>query len=331
MIAREVFPKNPKVREPRAVERSYMFFVFLAVLVILTVLVILQYVKSFKIKRECVILFTGTMGSGKSLLGVRQTLANRNYQDLKRMLSNAAVILNPGRVFANLFRKKKNRKPLHKINRAKPLVFSNIPIRSKYYRPLTSEMLLKKEALPENCCIFCDEFGSTIASQYDWEDVVVREELTAFFRYCRHWLNALIVITDQTSSSIPKMVRERVSGEYHLSKFRKWAYFFYKIDVYPVLHITDDTTNTIDTTEPESVPYLFGFLGKPKYNSRCFVETYQKGFVYSAEENEVEDPLNSRLLLDATGTPDQIQAFKRDKKAAKQEIYSRTLSLGEKK
>lgn len=299
--------------------------IVLIVAVVLAIILILQYVKSYKIKREVVILFTGTMGSGKSLLGVRQTLSNHAYQNLKRYLNNMKVLLNPGRIFLNLFRKKNKKKKLHSWNPNPPLIYSNIPIRSKYYRPLTSDMLLKKESMPENCCIFVDEFGSTIASQYDWEDVVVREELTAFFRYCRHWLNCFIVITDQTSSSIPKMVRERVSGEYHLSKFRKWIHFFYKIDVYPVVHITDDTQNIVETTQTEEIPYIFGFLGKPRYNSRCFVETYKKGFVYDPDDNLVDDQLNSRLLLDATGTPEQIAGFKKDKKNAKREIYRRTL------
>ena len=122
-----------------------MFFVFLIAFLLLFVFVLVNFVKSYKIPRDHVLMITGTMGSGKSLVGVNHCISLR---------SKISLIENWSILYHNILPWKwKNIKLIH------PLIYSNIPIASKFYRPLTSDMLIRSEVMNEHCIIFCDEFG----------------------------------------------------------------------------------------------------------------------------------------------------------------------------
>lgn len=284
--------------------------IVLFLIVLFFVLVAFKFMKAYKIKLERVIMFTGTMGSGKTLCATNKDFSLRSKVMLELFWTRLKSYLIPWK------------KKLPKND--KVYVYSNIPLRSKYYIPLESDHLLRKKEMYQNCIILIDEFGS-FCNQYDWSNPYIIEQLTSFVRFSRHWLNAYLLITDQTSDSIPKQVRDRLSSEYHLARCRSWLFRYKVIDVYPVQHITDDSSNVVQVDQ-DNIPYLiFRFKAKKcLYDTRCYSETYYKGFVFEREKDDSKN-LKTRYLLDFEPNAEFLKKYKQDKRDAKHSVLEASL------
>lgn len=289
-----------------------LFIIFFLVFVLLLIFVILKYVKQYKIKPERILLFSGTMGSGKTLLATKKAFALR---------SRLHMILQLKRIWSYV----KFWNP-NKFKYDVPLIYSNIPLKSSYYRHLSVEMLLRREVMSENCIVLIDEFGGILADQYAWSNPYVVECLTEFVRFCRHWLDAYIIITDQTAEAIVKPVRDRLSSEYHLSHCRKWFHFWRIIDVTPVQHITSDVTNVIMADEDQQKYVFFWFNPRKSfYDTRCYLPSYRLGFVFDLKNNTCPKPLQTRYLYDLEPSAEDLKRYKSDKKSFRRELLSRAL------
>lgn len=227
-----------------------------------------------KIPLDTIVAFTGAPGTGKSLIGVRQSI--RAYKRIK-FLWNLGFIK-------------------HDRYAIPPKLVSNIPIylgkRFIFFGPklwstqLKYAHLVMSERLPEYSIIFIDELGD-FASQYDYDNPFVMQYIQEFFRFCRHYLDCRIFLTDQSSSNIVVAIRRRISKIYNLSNFRRYLIFFFRVDVSEMI-ITEDIVNMADV-DSEEKPYFFGYLPfkflkflnlpiKPRYDSRCFSINYSASF-----------------------------------------------------
>ena len=293
-------------------------FILFGAAIIITVIISLRKLKSYKITPERVIFLSGIMGSGKTLFGVFYTFVLRSKVRMSLWWKRFKVR------FHHPFKKSLwlKKEPVY--------VYSNIPLKSKWYLPLTSNMLLRKEEIHQHPIIFVDEFGS-FCNQYDWSNPYVIEQLTSFIRFSRHWLDAYLIITDQTSDSIPKQVRDRLSGEYHLARCRKFFFRWRLIDVYPIQHITDDTKNVItpDDSDPEkNQKYLMIYFNPKKalYDTRCYSESYYKGFVFDRNKDDSVG-LKTRYLLDFEPNKEFTDKYKKDKQSARHEVLEAPLKV----
>lgn len=236
--------------------------------IIMAVFVLFNYFGQKRIPKNTLIGFTGSLGSGKTYLGVREAIKHYKYT---RLLFKLRIIR----------------------RKTKPLFYSNIPIylgkqflffgEPVWSRQLTYAHLTGVDRIPEYSTVFIDEFGQ-FASQYDYDNPFVMQYLQKFLRLFRHWTDGKLIFTDQSSSNIVKALRTRMNQVYHLSDFRRSWIFFFKVNVQE-LHFVEDGVQTMTTQEEiNDLPYFFGYLPfkfltflnpfKKSYDSRCYSITY---------------------------------------------------------
>lgn len=282
--------------------------IFIVALIALAVFLFFYIINVFfqkKIPLDTIIAFTGAPGTGKSLIGVRQAI--RAYKQIK-FLWNFHLIK-------------------HDAFAIPPKLVSNIPIylgrrfiffgKKQWATQLTYQHLVMSERLPEYSVIFIDELGD-FASQYDYDNPFVMQYIQEFFRFCRHYLDCRIFLTDQSSSNIVVAIRRRISKIYNLSNFHRYLLFFFKVDVSEMI-ITEDIVNMSDVDSDEK-PYFFGylpfkflkFLNLPiprKYDSRCFSVNYNASF--PSIPYNVFSEYKSRYFIDLPKTAEMRKEFQR--------------------
>jgi hypothetical protein len=249
--------------------------IILIVLVISLFFVAVTFFLQKKIPNNTVIGFTGGLGSGKTYIGVRESI--KHYKGVRMLL-----------FFNRLF-------PFLKLVHVKqqPLFLSNIPIylgrkyiffgKEIWSKKLTYEHLTLVDTIPEYSTVFVDEFGA-FASQYDFDNPFVMQYLQEFLRFFRHYTDGRLIFTDQSSSNIVVALRRRMNQIYNLSDFHRSWFFFFKVNVTEI-HMLEDTITTLDSEQLESLPYFFGYLPfkylrflnpfKKPYDSRCYSINYK--------------------------------------------------------
>jgi len=225
--------------------------------IVLIIYFLLMLKNAVKLTRDTIVVFTGTLGSGKTFSAVK--LAVKTY---KRYMWS--------------YRLNKIIRPWKKI--PKPKIYSNIPIkykRKQWSTKIESSQLIFQRQFTGRPIVVIDEIGS-IAGQNDYDnDYVVNLLANRFVRFFRHTCNGRLIMTDQAVSSIYKGVRVRMGITYSLSNFRKKYLFFYKTNC-RTMEITDDSVSNVNIMNNAEVPYLFGFIGKTfkQYDSRCYSILY---------------------------------------------------------
>lgn len=232
---------------------------------------------SKKIPNNTALGFTGALGSGKTYIGVHQAI--KHYKKIKLIMFLNRLLPSKLR-----FMDVKN----------KPVLYSNIPIylgkRFIFFGPglwssvLTYDHLTGITKIPEYSTIFVDEFGQ-FASQYDYDNPFVMQYLQKFLRLFRHWTDGKLIFTDQSSSNIVKALRTRLNQIYHLSDFRRFGLFFYKVNVQELQYLEEGVQTITTQEEIQELPYFFGYLPfkylkflnpfKKRYDSRCYSITYK--------------------------------------------------------
>lgn len=238
---------------------------------------------------DTILCFTGGVGSGKTFSG--EKAGSWKYS----IILLGYLIRKP---ILKLFKR-----PPESI----PLYLTNIPVRLKlfhrliwrlsgngkrlYSSKLKSEHLLLLERIPEGSVLLLDEFSATL-TQFDFKSPNVNV-LDEFFRWCRHYFNGTIIITDQCSENIVLQVRRRFNlvhnclrltafpfGKSKLfGKFNLFAILRYRL-VYISEEIKDVGKADQKGSETESQEigirwawYWFPFAF-PKYKTRAFRHRY---------------------------------------------------------
>lgn len=291
--------------------------IYIIIIIIFVAIILWQYLKQEALSNNTVIGFVGTMGSGKTFLSVRE--ACRAYKKQK-----FAYFI--GKIFPpyRFFNPKWHRKPY---------LFSNIPVKvrmfgkKKYCNVLQKEHILREKALPEGAIVLIDEIGQ-IASQWEYENPFVREQLADFTRFFRHWIDGRMFVTDQSSDNIVKVVRCRLGVIYHLNNFKRWCMLpFFKVETTPLLMV-EDSQKELEVQIGER-RYFFGLLHYrwfqklfkfDKYNSRCYSEIYRKGAV--RVPRSYDSSLKTRYLIDISVSKDTSKEYKANRQAFKDYLYS---------
>lgn len=241
----------------------------LVIIIIIVIMIFLQFIHALSFSRDRLMCFTGTLGSGKTLLSV--------YIALKRYKASLF-----GWRVKCLFTKK-NKRP------EKPKLYSNFPIvvnrkKKELSHILKLEHLLMIEKMPWGSVTCITEF-SDLASQYDFDNTFVRFEITEFARWYRQYIGGYLILDTQATDEIVKPVRVRLGTVYSLSNIRRFLFITPFLKVNAVLMNSTDGIITIldakDKTETEYfiIPYPYKWQKKKrKYDSYCYSVMYQKKF-----------------------------------------------------
>lgn len=223
--------------------------------------------RAIKMTTNTIVFFGGTLGAGKTFLGVKYALQEYN----------------------NRVKKWKFRKFIlrDRFKDEKPLLYSNIPIEIKkgeWSTVILPSQLLMKTRIVKNSVLLLDEIGDLI-DQYSYNNEYIVKDFLKFVRYFRQTVNGRFIATDQSIGSVNIEFRRRVGKVYSLSDFKLMFFrLFYKVDV-NVLMFVDETLQNINQSHISSTPYFFGWKGKTfkRYDS----------FAYSSIYNNVPMPLLS--------------------------------------
>ena len=228
---------------------------------------------TFKISNNTVLAFTGGLGSGKTLSAVHFTIKSYNRSldrwIIRKLWLQLLIKLGSTKARVNLIE--------HKTK--KPFIFSNIPIKSKAYIPLTKEHLTLKTGINEYSVVLIDEVGQ-FASQYDWNKETVKNEFQEFVRFFRHYINGRLILTDQNSDNIAVGLRRRINIIYNLDNLQKLLpiprFTIVRIKITPVT-VTEDIKNIKNTdVGARDEHWLWLLITNKYYESRCYKHRYDK-------------------------------------------------------
>jgi hypothetical protein len=292
-------------------------------IILIIVVVVMGYVfklmaQSVKLPRkQSIYCFTGTLGSGKTFLATRKALQAYRSQRLKHDIYTA-------------FKWLPKRDKIFKSWKYPATFYSNIPVRlgrDKISIPLTKADLLERGRLPEKCVVFIDEIGA-VASQWDYNNPFVCEQLEKFIRFFRHWLDGKMFCTDQVADNIVKPIRSRLGIVYNLHDFRRVKILpLYRITAIPLLMV-DSNASTASTTADKSFNdvYFCGFLpyrnpDKRKiYQSRCYKPIYKSSAV--RDITAFDDSLYTNYLIDLSVSDSVSRDYQRNRDKYKDYLYT---------
>jgi hypothetical protein len=315
---------------------STFTIIFFIVGIALLVYFVITWWNQKKKPKSTVVCLTGGLGTGKSFIGVgiaRISLLWRRIAWFIGFYDKRIFIRKIGPI-----------RFYKRIRASKPLMYSNIPIALSFYRKtvkddtkrvihekgevkewsvmLTYEHLLTTISMVEYSVIFVDEVGQ-FANQYEFDNPFVMQDLQKFFRFCRHWLDCKLIVTDQNSSNIVVALRRRINNILNLSNFRRVLVFFYKVDVAEIV-VTDDATTIINTEDATNLPYFFGLLPfkflpflnrllgyKKRYDSRCYSIMYDPATDEQADKEISWNQYKTKYFIELPTNKQMRDEFKK--------------------
>lgn len=292
-------------------------FIIIALIIIL-IIVHKCRKKTLPMYSECIRLYTGAPGSGKSLNASKEAyeaycLQAKHHRFYKKFPKFLRWI--PKKIFRG--------------SEYPPHLFSTIPIKlyseghgkkkvTVYSEPLQREHLLFLKKVPMRSVIFIDEAGA-VFSQWEYDNPYVKEQVQFFFRFFRQMIDGTIIMTEQASSRLAKPVREVLGKYYYLDSFHKLLGFLpiARINVTPMI-IAEDTATRINTEVNEWSIYVW-LLGKKRYDSRAYSELYNKPVERSCDK--FTSP-KTNYLIDLTVSQNEQKAYKANRDIYHDWIYA---------
>ena len=244
-----------------------MLYVIISILFVIALIV---YIKFFKTPRiETINMVSGGLGSGKTssvICRVKRQLFRYYFLFRNRSIKNDYVILSSF--------------PVGKTDK-KGKRYLKVCGRKIYCYDLTLDLLLLQKKLPQNeVILIIDEF-SNIASQFDFNNPVVKDNIDEFIRNFRHYTQGkgYIYAIDQCSNNIFLQVRRRGNYVYNMQSCFKIKFLPIIIFTYRKIFISDEVVNQIDVKEGTNETELcrFIFLCNPFkwYDSYAYSDRYQ--------------------------------------------------------
>ena len=283
------------------------------ILIVLAVFLIFIVLKVYFEKYDCVVAYTGGLGSGKSFRAVRVSCKLLKRNRIRFYFDNFKIWLK------NLFRKKDNKLDYDKEI---PLLYSSIPVFIKQKRKpfkmynlvrlkkpilieekkvlfltkkqfkqlkiekknvklyiessieLTEDYLLLQKHVNRKSVVFIDEFGSYV-NQYEYNNPNAVETLEEFVRLYRHYTKGgYLILTEQCSDCICKPIRVRVNKVFNLMNFRGYFKFFYKVQIRE-LSLSEDIKTIESMNTEDNMRTTFGlFPLRRQYDTYCYSNRY---------------------------------------------------------
>lgn len=250
------------------------------IIAILIILILYVWLKPYFIKYDTTLLFTGGLGTGKTLSAVKKTgikiykktLFSIKFQNWKTKQLNKII---------RFHNNHKHKKEWHEREYQElPRFITNIPIRirkgkhEQWSTVLTKEMLLLKERIPEYSVVLIDEFPQLI-NQFNWNEKEVQNNVNEFATFFRHYIGGKLILTAQADSDIVAQVRRKLNTYYHLSNFRKFLFIFYKYDICQFI-ASEMIDNVSIGFYEDNTKTVYGCLLGKNYDSRCYSIRYDK-------------------------------------------------------
>ena len=263
--------------------------------------------KPYVIKHDTTILFTGGLGSGKTLESVKKAIIlTRKNRFFKYAWPNFKIkIKNKVKRFKNLLRKNKRIKLLKKGYtveqieekvkpylvceelKRKPLLYSNIPInfrthlfgiKKEWSTQLDVYHILLLKEINEFSVVMIDEFPQFI-SQFDWDIDLVQKNANEFITFFRHYIGGHLIINAQSEDEIECHFRRKLNIGIWCYDFHIWP-----LPILPLFYtnrmcdfMLSENITTMSTTYIEDNTKLhFGLFPRKAYDSRCYSERYDK-------------------------------------------------------
>ncbi len=257
-----------------------VLIILLVLVIILTIIIVRQYIGSYTIGDENIVLFSGAPGTNKTYLCIKYAIKRYNKQ-----------------IFKYRIKKIKNKlffwRPKEELER--PRLYSNIPIRlnkKEWSYKLDKEHLLLVKKNHKGSVIVLDEIGE-VANQYSYNNVLVQVNFQELVRFVRHYGQEwYIYSTEQPIENVVVQVRRRLALNLILYKLRKYPLRFYKV----LLKEEIINSPAMSLTPSEQVHYIFGRYRREKkkyYDTHCYSERYKP----IKEESEQWDRYKTDIYL----------------------------------
>lgn len=225
-------------------------------LVIALVILFFWIVKPYFLHYDTLIAFTGGLGSGKSLMSVKQAL--------KLLRKNRLKVW-----WYNLWHPRKKR--------PRPKLYSSIPVRisrREYAEVLTPQHLLLWEALVPRSVVFIDEIGA-FANQFLYKHPLILNNFNEFVRLFRHYTRGgYLVCNDQCSENIVLEIRRRINVVFNLMHFKKFLIVCWC--KCRNISISEEIKTVEEGNTEDNMRTLFGLLPLfwRHYDTYCYANRY---------------------------------------------------------
>jgi len=228
---------------------------WLLILLISFYIMIRVYAKFYFVKVDNTLMFTGAPGTGKTNEMVNWSL----------------------RLYKKNLKKVKRHNIWHKEKWEEPILYSNIPIRinrSTWSTKLKLEHLLLTERQNNRSITVITEIGK-IASQYEWNNLNVQDNLNDYISlYRQYTLGCYFLCDDQSSDNVAVNVRRRlgtVVNMLHLRKF--WIVYWVKMRN---ITVSEDIKTIEDDSAETNMRWKIGLfpLFWNRYDTYAFSNRY---------------------------------------------------------
>lgn len=237
---------------------------FIIILIIIFVILFIIFKRSKKFNFDSTVMINGCIGSGKSLLSVKIVCNSINKAH--------AIWWRRRYIWSKIFRKMKYEE--------EPLLYSNIPIKSRFYVPLDNDILLRKKRMHYHSVLFIDE-SSLLATSLDYKDKDLSEELSLFLKLVRHsvrgsYRNLLgtypnVIINTQSKNDNHFAFDRTINQVLYLTK--SISIPFFKVIWCRDLLLIDSVVNDFDDDVKESISSRWFLIPKKyfkKYDSFAY-------------------------------------------------------------
>lgn len=264
-------------------------------IILAAVLLLWWWLKPYIIHYDTVLLFTGGLGSGKSLLSSEYALKLLRKNRFKVWLHN----LMPWN-----WHKKKPR----------PLLYSSIPFRvsrKEWAIRLTPDHLLLQKAMVEKSVCYLDELDS-FANQFDFKLDPILNNFNEYCRLFRHYTRGGYLVTNtQASDNCVLQIRRRINTCLNLMHFKKHFWIFYTVKIRNI-SLTEELKTVEEGQAEDNMDTKFGILPIfcRHYDTYCYSDRYAT-VPFEAEERYTQ--LKTNVLIECPRTAPESKTNKTDK------------------
>ncbi len=257
--------------------------IFLIALIVIILFII--FIKPYFIQYDTFLLFTGGLGSGKSLVSAGIAL--------KLLMRNRLKVW-----WYNLM-------PWHREKKPKPLLYSSIPFRiskHEWATQLTASHMLMTAQISPMSVVFVDEislFLDQMTIKFPASENV--EEFATLFRH--YTKGGYLVMNTQNSNKVNFHFRYCVNEALNLMHFKKWLPFlplFYTVRVRNI-SLADDIKTIEHDNKEDNMRLMFGLMPLffKHYDTHCFSERYR---TVPARKEKVYSKLKTCKLMKCPST-----------------------------
>lgn len=205
---------------------------WLFLILIVCIIIYFIWIRKFKVpKTGSLVLITGGVKCGKSTLSVH--IVQKNY---KRNLRHVKFV----NFFRTIFRKELLEEPL---------IYSNVPLNTLPYVPITYDLLLRKTRFRKGSIVYIQE-ASLVADSQLVKNMELNNEMLIFYKLIGHELGegGTMVVDTQVISDLHYSIK-RSCSQYFYVHHSKSLFLLPWVVVYlrELMYSEDSATNVINT------------------------------------------------------------------------------------